>query len=862
MRQKVEFMYATGLSERLFARAALVASFTPDGRHTEGNWSHVEMEEVRGPDGCPAFVATVELEADTPDRAFEWGVELDGPAGRGVWGIITEENDVGSTRCVRTFNFGAPPASAAPAANGAERHEVYYLCHARRLGAQKYYERGSEEPDIRFSVWAPNAQKVEVYVGALWEAQANPGGQALMVDPKLGMRSVPRSSIRGGYITDAPANQAPAGAHPQWGPFQMTRSPDGVWQTIPDPALSNFKRFNHVPYMFRVVRDDGAAVFRTDLYSRCQIGFGIQRPNGAFSGDPKELDGVVSCSVVVDPDRVTRHFHEPVWPEKEWVSQGEFFAAPQPAAELAGLTPRDLVIYELHIGALGFGTRADDEAGTLEDALKLLDHLQELGVNTLELLPLSEFGGTSAGWGYATSHYFAIEYSGGGRDQYKWLIRECHKRGIAVILDVVYNHFNHNAERAEWLFDSAAHDKSPYYWYEGRPQDYAEFDSQVLPEARGQGGYLDNVSTAFAPRYSEEMVRSMFISSALALAVEFKVDGLRVDQTTSIRSYNALHANGRPVPRANAFGAKFLRELTRALRLVKPNIILIAEDHENWSGVTEPPDRGGLGFNAAWYADFYHHLIGDTNKGSDYAKLIKTAGYGDDRPLAMDYFAGALQATQGGTKVVYHESHDEAGNGELTDRTLNVAVNGAALTSDTRSFAEARCRFAAGVTFLSAGIPMFLFGEEVGSEKKFIYGHVLENRENLRDLRQGSGSRLFEFYRSLIRLRHSSPALRSPDIDVVYVHNANRILAFRRWGGGQHILVVASLNNRAFADFPYALNSERIPNGRWTEVFNSDAAEFGGGGVNNSGTILTSANGQLTCRIPANGLLVLLESSP
>ncbi|WP_410968609.1 alpha-amylase family glycosyl hydrolase, partial [Salmonella sp. SAL4443] len=86
---------------------------------------------------------------------------------------------------------------------------------------------------------------------------------------------------------------------------------------------------------------------------------------------------------------------------------------------------------------------------------------------------------------------------------YKWFVRECHRRGIAVIVDVVYNHFNHNADRAEWMFDTNAHDRNPYYWYEGRLVDYP---------TDPQGGYVDNLSTAWAPRYHEEMVRAMFVS--------------------------------------------------------------------------------------------------------------------------------------------------------------------------------------------------------------------------------------------------------------------------------------------------------------------------------------------------------------
>jgi len=285
--------------------------------------------------------------------------------------------------------------------------------------------------------------------------------------------------------------------------------------------------------------------------------------------------------------------------------------------------------------------------------------------------------------------------------------------------------------------------------------------------------------------------------------------------------------------------------------------MLMAEDHSGWDGVTRSPDEGGLGFDAAWYADFYHHLIGDTDKGSDYAKLIKTAGLGDDRPLAMDYFAGALDATAGGRRIAYHESHDEAGNGLYTHRTIQVAVNGAPLVGETRRVAEARCRFAAGMTLLSAAVPMFLFGEEVGAEKDFIYNHVLENREDLEGLRTGSGQYLFAFYSALIRLRLAHSGLKSGNIETVFVHNDHRLLVFRRWSADEEFLVVSSLNNRPFDNLGYIFNDSRIPAGRWREIFNSDAAVYGGDNRGNSGATLTSTAGRFACVVPAHGFIVL-----
>jgi len=508
---------------------------------------------------------------------------------------------------------------------------------------------------------------------------------------------------------------------------------------------------------------------------------------------------------------------------------------------------QDLVIYELHVDGLGFGRH---ERGLLEDAIDLLDYLVELGVNCVELMPTSEFEGWS-GWGYGTSHYLAVEYAAGGRDQFKHFVRECHRRGIAVLLDVVYNHYTHDGERAQWAYDSTAPERNIYYWYEGRPGDYP----------RADGGYIDNMSTGYAPRYWEETVRKLFISSSAQLVAEFHLDGFRVDQTTSIHSYAVVHADGRPADNARIFGAKFLREWTRTLQLIKPDVFLTAEDHSGWSAVTASNENGGLGFDAVWYADYYHHLIGDAQNDASRARLLKFAGYGDDRSLNMSWFAGVLAAAAE-KRVVYHESHDEAGNSYYQEgghevhsaRTLVVAVNGAALTGATRRYAEARTRFAAGVTLLGPGVPMFLMGEEVGASEPYRYDDFLAHREDFPALRRGAGSRLFRFYQDAIRLRLGHPALRSANIQVVYVHNADRLLVFRRWDGPEDFLVVASLSNRNFPD-GYAIRNASVADGTWRELLNSDAQVYGGNGLGNAGG-LRSQGGVFAPRIGANSVSV------
>ena len=225
---------------------------------------------------------------------------------------------------------------------------------------------------------------------------------------------------------------------------------------------------------------------------------------------------------------------QPVWPETQWQTDEDFWRDEFDPERPLPTRLEDLVIYELHVDGLGVGR---NPRGMLDDAMDLLDYLVDLGVNAVELMPLSEYEGW-ANWGYGTSHYLAIEYAGGGRDQFKHFVKACHRRGIAVLFDVVYNHYTHDGERAEWAYDSDAPETNIYYWYEGRAADYPNANPP------GTGGYVDNMSTGYAPRFWEEMVRKMFISSAAALVTEFHVDGFRVDQTTSIHSYAVLHANG------------------------------------------------------------------------------------------------------------------------------------------------------------------------------------------------------------------------------------------------------------------------------------------------------------------------------
>jgi 1,4-alpha-glucan branching enzyme len=331
---------------------------------------------------------------------------------------------------------------------------------------------------------------------------------------------------------------------------------------------------------------------------------------------------------------------------------------------------------------------------------------------------------------------------------------------------------------------------------------------------------------------------------------------LRVDLTDAIHQDKTLNANGASIGDANLYGIKFLRELARTVKIVNPSAFLIAEDHTGWSAMTQPLDQGGVGFNAVWYADFYHHLIGDGNYGDSYAKLLKNAGYGTPGPLNMDYFAGALLATQY-NKIVYHENHDEAGNDSNTERTIVTAANQAPLVAATRKYAEARSRFAFGLSALSAGTPMFLMGEEIGAAKYFLYNNFFLNKEDLIGERTGDGQFLFRFYQDLIRLVTTSPAARSTALDVIHLDNDNRVIAFTRSAPLPQLLILASLNDAPF-DQGYFIGTDvsRLPPGGWQEIFNSDATIYGGDNIGNGGATLQVSSGQIDAVIPAHGFVV------
>lgn len=807
----VTFIFLTGINKKVFTNVRLKGSWDMNGFYSD-QWTALAMSEITGTDGCPAFSAHVSLDLSENGKSFNWGVLGDAAGGPDLWLINTEINDPNNSAQYATFQYAGKQDG---------QTEVFYFTYKRRMGANQYFPEPGSEAQLQFSVWAPNAQSVEAVFGP-----------------------------PNGYIDDN-GN----GIDPTMPVIELNKSIDGIWTSTP---LNGFKaRFEGSYYMYRIINKQGQTTYKTDIFSRGLVGRGAADPASGmpWDGTAANLNGMVSCSIITDPDTVSADFPipanlPPVLQEAEDFWKNEFTTD-----KLLPTSIDDLVIYELHVGALG---DTPNVGGTLSDAVNLLPQLLELGINAIELLPMAEFSGTVS-WGYGASHHMVIQSSAGGRDEYRYFIRECHRNGIAVIQDVCYNHYEFFTDRVEPFYDSTADQDNIYWYYAGQPSDYPNPDN----------GFVNNGSSGRAPNYRETVVRQQFISASVFLIDEMHVDGLRVDLTDAIHQNNSLALPQgypyTPVPEANQYGCKLLREWGRTLRTLYPNLLLMAEDYTNWGAMLQPPAQGGMGFDAIWSADLFHSLVGY----QDEPMLLMNAGYGDNRSLDMAAFSSTLWQTQF-NRVVYHSNHDNAGNCLnnqngicylWSHRTMVTAVNMAPIIGETRSYAESRSRVVASLSIFSAGTPLFFMGEEIAAIKPYTYDNFINNREDLQGDRHGIGANMFKYYQDMLTLNAQYDSIRSKNIDILWADNTNRILVFKRWSGVEQVLIVASLNNNSFPSYTINSDAYRLPGGGWKELLNSDAALYGGSNTGNYGAVIPSSNGSMTMIIPANGLLVFVKVS-
>lgn len=471
----------------------------------------------------------------------------------------------------------------------------------------------------------------------------------------------------------------------------------------------------------------------------------------------------------------------------------------------------EMVQYELHVGTF-------TPEGTFDAIIPRLDELLDLGINTIELMPVAQFPG-SRNWGYDGVYPFAVQQSYGGPEGLKRLVNACHDKGMAVVLDVVYNHLG--------------------------------------PE----GNYLANFGPYFTDKYQtpwgsavnfddahNEGVRNFFIRNALFWAEVYHIDALRLDAVHAIYDFSAY---------------PFLKELAHAVRteLQRP-LWLIAESDLNDARLIRPVQHGGYDLHAQWSDDFHHSvhaLLTHERSGyySDFgevrhlAKMLET-GY----TYTWDY-STFRQRRHGNSPagcaaqqfVVCTQNHDQVGNRMLGERLSHLL--------EFESL-----KVAAGLLLLSPFVPMLFMGQEYAEAAPFLYfvSHgdpdlvkaVQEGRKrefahfgwqeeppdpqseetfqrsklNWNQRHQGEHGVLLSLYKELIRLRKDTPALYelSQEQQSIWTSEPDKLLVQKRWHNDSAVLILYNFNSLSMS-YPFE------ESGTWSKILDSAEVTWNGPGT-------------------------------
>jgi maltooligosyltrehalose trehalohydrolase len=510
-------------------------------------------------------------------------------------------------------------------------------------------------------------------------------------------------------------------------------------------------------------------------------------PDPASRSQP---EGVHGPSEVIDPSAL------------QWSS--EFWRVPDIA---------DFVIYELHIGTF-------TPAGTFESAIRELDRLSHLGITAIELMPITEFPG-SRNWGYDGSYPFAAESSYGGPTGLARLVDACHQRGLAVILDVVYNHFGPDGSYA------------------------GEYGYYFTDRYRTPWGNAIN----FDGPGSDE-VRRFFLESALYWLRDLRVDAFRVDAAHAIYDQSAF-----------PFVRQLVETIHRTARMLRRQTYLIAESDLNDPRVIQPAVLGGWGFDAQWSDDLHHalHVVLTGEHGGiyrDFGRMIDIKrgyqcgfAYTGQYSVARQRSHGAYPAQINPSQlVVCSQNHDQVGNRAFGDRL-------------TEQLDLEQLKLAAASILLSPFLPLLFMGEEYGETAPFQYFTSHSDQKLIEAVRRGRaadfsafgwsddvpdpqavetfehsklrranrnterGRTLEAFYRELIRLRREVPALRNPSFgsqDVELSGREDRLVAIQRGSRQNIVLILLNFDDKvAVFRLPYA-------SGRWNVVLDSSAVTWNG----------------------------------
>lgn len=433
----------------------------------------------------------------------------------------------------------------------------------------------------------------------------------------------------------------------------------------------------------------------------------------------------------------------------------------------------DLVLYEMHVGT--FNPNNWPQVGGFQGVMQRLPYLQSLGVNAVQLMPVAEFAGDRS-WGYNYSHPFAVESAYGGVEGLRQLVDAAHQHGIAILLDVLYNHWG-PSDLDLWRFDGWANGNwGGIYFYND--------DRAITPWGDTK------------PDFGRGEVRSYIRDNALYWLDKFRVDGLRWDSTSTIR---------RNPTGDNPDGWSLMQWANDSIDGFQGWKIQIAEDMydapNDW--ITKSTGAGGAGFDSQWDAMFIHPVREAIEQPDDNGRNM----WAVRDALTHKYNGSAFQ------RVIYTESHDEVANGRSRVPEEIWPGNAGSYYSKKRS------TLGAALVMTAPGIPMLFQGQEFLEDGYFHDDDPLDwNKLSVFD-------GIHDMYRDLIHLRRNlsgtTQGLKGQNLNVHHVNDGAKVLAFHRWdqgGVGDDVIVVSNFRNQSWGQYRIGLPGP----GTWRVRFNSD----------------------------------------
>lgn len=491
--------------------------------------------------------------------------------------------------------------------------------------------------------------------------------------------------------------------------------------------------------------------------------YAIHREGQLFlRNDPRalQLTAIGDKSVIIDP-----HF--------DW--QDDNFVLPPLEQQ---------VVYEMHVGT--FHRPDPAMPGTFATATEKLDHLVELGVTTIELMPCNSVW-EDIWWGYTASNIYSIVAAYGGRRAFQQFVKSAHQRGLGVILDVVYNHIDHEKSEDLWCFDGWCEDgKGGIYFYN-------DWRSQTpWGEVR--------------PDYGRPEVRDFITDNALMWLTDCHVDGLRLDSVLAMRKAAHLMADGSGEDIPEAWG--LLQTITNQAREYNPDALLIAEDLQGNDWITKPTSDGGAGFTTQWDPSFAACLREVLDPPLDESRDLEKIKFALTNRLNDHAFE----------RLIYSESHDADANGHAR---LNEEIAPGAADS---IFARKRSALAATLLFTTPGVPMLFQGQEFLEFGAFNHWRPLDWHKAT------AFSSTLQLYKDLIALRLNqflqTAGLMGEYLEILHFDPNNKMIAYLRrdqGGPGDDVIVVHNLANVRREGYVIRFPAP----GTWKVRFNSDWQVYG-----------------------------------